>query len=135
MNTALPTSPPSAHAEQIRLMKERIISSRNLDDEEVHFYIACANGSLQEVTSFIQKTLTPSQAILQHGLEQASFGNQPAVAQYLLERDTPLHNNVFSRARRITTKDSSYLEDSSILDSQMNTSSNVVRNRFSPPSI
>ncbi|KAF3804397.1 hypothetical protein GCG54_00000750 [Colletotrichum gloeosporioides] len=88
----------------------------NPDDEEVHFYIACATGSLQEVASFTQKTPTPSQAILQHGLEQASFGNQPAVAQYLLSRGTPLHSNVFSRARRVTTKDSSYLADSSIFE-------------------
>lgn len=88
----------------------------NPDDEEVHFYIACATGSLQEVASFTQKTPTPIQAVLQHRLEQASFGNQPAVAQYLLSRGTPLHSNVFSRARRVTTKDSSYLADSSIFD-------------------
>ncbi|KAK1846938.1 ankyrin repeat protein [Colletotrichum chrysophilum] len=167
MNPTLPDSPPSAHAEQIRLMKERIhllnevsealhqnthpVDERktrrnlsetarfahlsplppalprpeysliahliSLDDEEDRFYVACENGSVEEVASFVQQTNSPSQAVLQHGLEQASFGNQPAVARYLLERGTPLHGNVFSRARRVKTKDRSfYLEDVTIFD-------------------
>ncbi|KAF5506029.1 hypothetical protein CGCS363_v005424 [Colletotrichum siamense] len=166
MKPTLPDSPPSAHAEQIRLMKERIQllkavnealyqnthpiddrkTRRNLSeaarfahlpplpptltrpeysliadlislaDEEVRFYVACEDGSVEEVASFIQRTSTPSQAVLQHGLEQASFGNQPAVARYLLERGTSLHGNVFSRARRVKTKDRSYLADVSIFD-------------------
>ncbi|KAJ5008454.1 hypothetical protein K4K48_000007 [Colletotrichum sp. SAR 10_66] len=166
MNPTLPDSPPSDHAEQIRLMKERIhllkevsealyqnthpVDDRktrrnlyeaarfaclpplpptlprpkysltadliSLNDEEVRFYVACENGSVEEVAAFVQKTNSPSQAVLQHGLEQASFGNQPAVARYLLERGTPLHGNVFSRARRVKTKDRSYLADVTIFD-------------------
>ncbi|KAH7140997.1 hypothetical protein EDB81DRAFT_799280 [Dactylonectria macrodidyma] len=66
------------------------------DDKEVSFYAACELGLMPQVESFIQES-NPSQAVRQFGLEQASFGNQPAVARYLLEHGTLLHDNVFLR--------------------------------------
>ncbi|KAI8316862.1 hypothetical protein K4K61_000146 [Colletotrichum sp. SAR11_59] len=108
----LPPLPPTLPRPDYSLTADLL----SLDDEEVRFYVACENGSVEEVGSFVQRTNSPSQAVLQHGLEQASFGNQPAVARYLLERGTPLHGNAFSRARRVKTKDRSYLEDVTIFD-------------------
>ncbi|KAI8191111.1 hypothetical protein KHU50_000314 [Colletotrichum sp. SAR 10_65] len=108
----LPPLPPTLPRPEYSLTADLI----SLDDEEVRFYVACENGSVEEVAAFVQQTHSPSQAVLQHGLEQASFGNQPAVARYLLERGTPLHGNVFNRVRRVTTKRNSYLEDVSIFD-------------------
>ena len=63
---------------------------------EVYFYVACEQGQMPRVTSLAEE-YNPSQAILQFGLEQASFGNQPAVARYLLEKGTILHDNAFLR--------------------------------------
>ncbi|KAF5523621.1 Homeobox protein Wariai [Colletotrichum aenigma] len=109
----LPPLPPTLPRPEYSLTADLI----SLDDEEVRFYVACENGSVEEVASFVQQTNSPSQAVLQHGLEQASFGNQPAVARFLLERGTPLHGNIFSRARRVKTKDRPfYLEDVTIFD-------------------
>ncbi|KAK1638797.1 hypothetical protein BDP81DRAFT_314099 [Colletotrichum phormii] len=64
------------------------------DPEELEFYIACRVGHLQEVKAFIQDIST-SHAVRQFGLQQASFGNQPAVAKILLANNTALHGYVF----------------------------------------
>lgn len=63
---------------------------------EVCFYVACEQGQMPRVTTLAEE-YNPSQAVLQFGLEQASFGNQPAVVRYLLERGMILHDNAFLR--------------------------------------
>lgn len=68
-------------------------------DTEVSFYVACEMGLISEVTEFLQSRHN-DQAVLQFGLEQASFGNQPEVARYLLQRGTVIHNNSFIRCEK-----------------------------------
>ncbi|CAI4218426.1 unnamed protein product [Parascedosporium putredinis] len=62
----------------------------------VDFYIACDQGDLADVTAFVQHN-TPSRAVLQYGLEHASFGGQAEVARFLLANGASLHSNVFAR--------------------------------------
>ncbi|KAF7563660.1 hypothetical protein G7046_g475 [Stylonectria norvegica] len=66
---------------------------------EVGFYAACEQGLVPQVASFVQEA-NPTQAVRQFGLEQASFGNQPVVARYLLEHGTAIHDNAFFRREK-----------------------------------
>ncbi|KAK1541395.1 hypothetical protein CPAR01_07384 [Colletotrichum paranaense] len=71
------------------------VGNLNPDDPmELGFYIACRMGHLQQVEVFIHD-MSPSHAVRQFGLQQASFGNQPAVAKFLLANGTALHGYVF----------------------------------------
>lgn len=88
----LPDLPPLLPRPQYAL-ESGLISQ---DIWEVQFYVACEQGLMTRVTTLAEE-YNPSQAVLQFGLEQASFGNQPAVARYLLERGTILHDNAFLR--------------------------------------
>ncbi|KAH7144218.1 hypothetical protein B0J13DRAFT_635190 [Dactylonectria estremocensis] len=105
----LPALPPHLprpeYAERARLIGQY--------EQEIPFYVACELGLMPQVASFIQEA-NPSQAVLQFGLEQASFGNQPTVARFLLERGTILHDNVF--LRREGGEPGNSLNDISIFD-------------------
>ncbi|KAL6411672.1 ankyrin repeat protein [Ilyonectria robusta] len=89
----LPALPP-------RLPRPEYVVTAKLispDQSELRFYDACEQGLMDRVESFVQEG-NPSQAVLQYGLEQASFGNQPVVARYLLEQGAILHDNVLLRS-------------------------------------
>ncbi|KAF9878956.1 nacht and ankyrin domain protein [Colletotrichum karsti] len=88
----LPPLPPILPRPEYAL-KPYVISHA---DSVVHFLAACEEGLLEEVSAFIQRQ-KPSQAILQYGLEHASFENQVAVVRYLLDLGAKLHGNVFVR--------------------------------------
>ncbi len=64
---------------------------------DVNFYAACSEGILESVASFVSEH-NPGQGILQYGLEEASFGNQPAAAEYLLQYGALLHSCAFERS-------------------------------------
>ncbi|KAH8883650.1 hypothetical protein GQ53DRAFT_752874 [Thozetella sp. PMI_491] len=68
-----------------------------LDDPELAFYVASQRGNLDYVASYVER-LGPSHAARQFALEQACFGNQPAVVRYLLGQGTLLHSNAFVRS-------------------------------------
>ncbi|KAK1846934.1 nacht and ankyrin domain protein [Colletotrichum chrysophilum] len=112
---------PGAHFPPLppKLPRPEYTSTANLinidDDDEVHFYVACEQGLLDRVVTFIREN-EASEAVLQFGLEQASFGNQPAVARCLLERGTLLHNNVFGRGEFDRHSKSRYPSDVTIFD-------------------
>ncbi|KAF4930955.1 hypothetical protein CGCVW01_v000724 [Colletotrichum viniferum] len=61
----LPPLPPTLPRPKYSLTADLI----SLADEEVRFYVACENGSVEEVASVIQQTNSPSQAVLQHGAD------------------------------------------------------------------
>lgn len=91
--TDLPLPPPS-------LPRPEYATSPGIvgyDDTEVDFYVACEKGRLTEAMTYVER-LQPLSIVRQYGLEQASFGNQPAVARYLLESGAELHSNVFERS-------------------------------------
>ncbi|RSL99931.1 hypothetical protein CEP52_009447 [Fusarium oligoseptatum] len=67
------------------------------DRGELGFYVACAEGCLSQVESYLEEH-NPTQAVRQFGLERASFANQVDVARYLLRYGTILHDNVFLRS-------------------------------------
>ncbi|KAK2733530.1 nacht and ankyrin domain protein [Colletotrichum kahawae] len=112
---------PGAHFLPLppKLLRPEYSSTANLisldNDDEVHFYVACEQGLLDHVATFIRDN-DPSQAVLQFGLEQASFGNQPTVARYLLELGTLLHSNVFGRYQPMKLRHSNIGRDVTIFD-------------------
>ncbi|KAF2996759.1 hypothetical protein E8E14_002894 [Neopestalotiopsis sp. 37M] len=67
------------------------------DNDHLEFFCACKQGPRQEVEDFLT-VRKPSQAVRQFGLEQASFGGQPAIVKLLFAHGTILHNNAFTRA-------------------------------------
>ncbi|KAJ5009001.1 hypothetical protein K4K57_009539 [Colletotrichum sp. SAR 10_99] len=112
---------PGAHFPPLppKLPRPEYTSTANLisieDDNELYFYVACEQGLHDRVVTFICEN-KPSEAVLQFALEQASFGNQPAVARCLLERGTLLHNNVFGRGEFDRRSESRYPSDVTIFD-------------------
>ncbi|KAI8247345.1 hypothetical protein K4K53_001900 [Colletotrichum sp. SAR 10_77] len=112
---------PGAHFPPLppKLPRPEYSSTANLisldNDDEVYFYVACEQGLLDHVATFIRDN-DPSQAVLQFGLEQASFGNQPTVVRYLLERGTLLHGNVFGRYQPMKLSHSNIGRDATIFD-------------------
>ncbi|KAI8663633.1 hypothetical protein NCS57_00964800 [Fusarium keratoplasticum] len=90
----LPALPP-------RLPRPEYSTNANVitqtDPRELGFYVACAQGWLPQVESYLEEC-DPTQAVRQYGLERASFANQPDVALCLLKHGTILHDNVFLRS-------------------------------------
>ena len=60
------------------------------DDAEVDFYVSCKRGHLSEVIAYVEHH-QPRNGVLQYGLEQASFADQPTVVPYLLESGAAVH--------------------------------------------
>ncbi|KAF7517978.1 hypothetical protein G7054_g13626 [Neopestalotiopsis clavispora] len=67
------------------------------DNDHLEFFCACKQGLRRDVEEFLT-VRKPSQAVRQFGLEQASFGGQPAIIKLLFAHGTILHNNAFTRA-------------------------------------
>ena len=82
-------------------------------DEELDFYVACEQGHLGEVVAYVER-LQPLKIVLQYGLEQASFGNQPTVARYLIKNGAELHGNIFQRCAYLSEQKKDSLYDLSI---------------------
>ncbi|RSL50070.1 hypothetical protein CEP54_012106 [Fusarium duplospermum] len=90
----LPALPPRLPRPEYSTTRHSITQT---DPRELGFYIACAQGSLAQVESYLEEC-NPTQAVRQYGLERASFANQVDVALYLLRHGTILHDNVFLRS-------------------------------------
>ncbi|KZL70673.1 ankyrin repeat protein [Colletotrichum tofieldiae] len=65
------------------------------DPAELDFYCACRMGYQEAVEAYVRE-VKPTHAVRQFGLQMASFGNQPAIARYLLLIGTTLHGYVFA---------------------------------------
>lgn len=77
--------------------------SLDRDDTSLELYLACEEGRMAEIAAFVEMEKTPSHAVLQYGLEQASFYYKPEVARYLLAKGAVLHTFCFMRTIKILT--------------------------------